>query len=184
VVEWCYLLNHSTDPTINWKVDMELLDKISRVLNEIFVWIAGFFLVAMILLTSLNIFLRLVWMPVKGTFELMGFFGAIVTALALGYTQIKRGHIGIDILVNKFSAKAQRILNGANYFICMIFFSLAGWQVAKWGTTLWQTGEITETLRIIFYPFTYGVALGCIILSFVLFVDLLKVFIQGKETHR
>ena len=169
---------------IEWKADMELLDKISRVLNEIFVWIAGFFLVVMILLTSANIFLRLVWMPVKGTFELMGFFGAIVTAFALGYTQIKKGHIGIDILVNKFSAKAQRILNGANYFICMIFFSLAGWQVAKWATTLWQTGEVTETLRIIYYPFVYGVALGCVILSLVLFVDLLKVFIQGKETHR
>ncbi len=169
---------------INWKVDMEFLDKISRVLNEIFVWIAGFFLIVMILLTSANIFLRLVWMPVKGTFELMGFFGAIVTALALGYTQIKKGHIGIDILVNQFSAKAQRILNGANYLICMIFFSLAGWQIAKWATTLWQTGEVTETLRIIFYPFTYGVALGCIILSFVLLVDFLKMLIQKQEPHR
>ena len=181
MVEWCYLLNHSTDPIINWKSDMELLDKISRVLNEILIWIAGFFLVAMILLTSANIFLRLVWTPVKGTFELMGFFGAIVTALALGYTQIKRGHIGIDILVNKFPVKAQRILSGANYFICMIFFSLAGWQVAKWATTLWQTGEVTETLGIIFYPFAYGVALGCIILSFVLLVDFLKMLIEKKR---
>jgi len=76
---------------------MELLDKISRVLNEILIWIAGVSLVTMILLTCANIFLRLVWMPVKGTYELMGFFGAIVTAFALGYTQIKRGHIGIDI---------------------------------------------------------------------------------------
>jgi TRAP-type C4-dicarboxylate transport system permease small subunit len=160
---------------------MELLDKISRVLNEIFIWIAGFFLVVMILLTCANIFLRLVWMPVKGTFELMGFFGAIVTALALGYTQIKKGHIGIDIVVNQFSAKAQRILNGVNYFICMIFFALAGLQIGRWATTICKTGEVTETLRIVFYPFTYGVALGCIILSFVLLVDFLKMLIQGKR---
>jgi len=184
MVEWLSGVTYSTTQQIqriNWKVDMKLLDKISRVLNEIFVWIAGFFLVTMILLTSANIFLRLVWMPVKGTFELMGFFGAIVTAFALGYTQIKKGHIGIDILVNKFSAKAQRILNGANYFICMIFFAIAGWQIAKWATTLWKTGEITETLRIIFYPFTYGVALGCLTLTLVLLVDLLKVLIEGKR---
>jgi len=44
------------------------------------------------------------------------FFGAIVTALALGYTQIKRGHVGIDIVVNQFSKKTQRILNGAKLF--------------------------------------------------------------------
>ena len=160
---------------------MEFLDKISNILNKIFIWIAGFFLVVMILLTCSNIFLRLVWIPVKGTFELMGFFGAIVTALALGYTQIKRGHVGIDILVNQFPKKTQRILNGTNYFICMIFFALAGWQIGKWATTLQKTGEVTETLRIIFYPFTYAVALGCILLSFVLLVDFLKMLIQGNR---
>jgi len=162
---------------------MELLDKISHALNQILVWIAGIFLVTMILLTCANIFLRIVWMPVKGTFELMGFFGAIVTAFALGYTQIKRGHIGIDIVVDQFSAKTQRILNSINYSICMIFFAIAGWQVTKWATTLWKTGEITETLGIIFYPFTYGVALGCLLLALVLLVDLLKVLIQEKGPH-
>ena len=162
---------------------MELLDKISHALNQILVWIAGIFLVTMILLTCANIFLRIVWMPVKGTFELMGFFGAIVTAFALGYTQIKRGHIGIDIVVDQFSAKTQRILNSINYSICMIFFAIAGWQVTKWATTLLKTGEITETLRIIFYPFTYGVAIGCFVLALVLLVDLLKVLIQEKGSH-
>ncbi|MBW1716592.1 MAG: TRAP transporter small permease subunit [Deltaproteobacteria bacterium] len=162
---------------------MELLDKISRALNQILVWIAGIFLVTMILLTCANIFLRIVWMPVKGTFELMGFFGAIVTAFALGYTQIKRGHIGIDIVVDQFSAKTRGILNSINYSICTIFFAIAGWQIAKWATTLWKTGEITETLRIIFYPFTYGVALGCFVLALVLLVDLLKVLIQEEGPH-
>lgn len=135
---------------------------------------------AMILLTTTNIFLRIVWMPIKGTFELMGFFGAIVTAFALGYTQSEKGHVGIDIVVNRFPAKARRILNGANYFISMIFFSIASWQIFKWGVNLRQTGEVTETLRIIFYPFTYGVAFGCIILALVLLVNFLKVFIEGK----
>lgn len=160
---------------------MGLLDKISRVLNQVLVWIAGVFLAAMVLLICANIFLRLVWVPIKGTVELMGYFGAIVTAFALGYTQINRGHIGIDIVVNQFSAKIQRILTGISYLICMIFFSIAGWQIARWATTIWKTGEVTETLRIIFYPFTYGVALGCIILALVLLVDLLKVFVEGKR---
>jgi len=141
----------------------------------------GFFLIAMILLTCANIFLRLVWTPIRGTFELMGFFSAIVTAFALGYTQIHRGHIGIDIVVNQFSEKTQRILNGISYFICMVFFSIAGWQIARWATVLRKTGEVTETLRIIFYPFMYAVSLGCILLALVLLVDLLKVLFRGKE---
>jgi len=160
------------------------LEKISSLLNQLLLWVAGITLVGMVLLTCSNIFLRVFWVPVKGTYELMGFFGAIVTAFALGYTQIKRGHVGIDLLVNRFSKKIQRTLNGTNYFICMIFFALAGWQLAKWAATLWKTGEVTETLRIIFYPFTLAVALGCIILALVLLVDLLKVLIEEKELHR
>jgi TRAP-type C4-dicarboxylate transport system permease small subunit len=162
------------------KATMEFLDKASKILNQAFIYIAGVFLVGMILLACSNILLRIVWLPVKGTYELMGFFGAIVTAFALGYTQIKRGHIGIDIVVMQFSAKLQRILHGINYFICMIFFSIAGWQIAKWAGILWKTGEVTETLRIIFYPFTYGVALGCFVLTLVLLVDLLRVLIKGE----
>jgi len=159
---------------------MEQLEKISRFLNQVLIWIGGFFLVAMILLTCANIFLRLVWTPVRGTFELMGFFSAIVAAFALGYTQIHRGHIGIDLLVNGFSATAQRILSGINYAICMVFFAIAGWQIARWATVLRKTGEVTETLRIIFYPFVYAVSLGCILLALVLLVDILKVLFQGK----
>ncbi len=159
---------------------MDLLDKISRFLNRTLVWMAGVFLVGMVLLTCSNIFLRLVWAPVRGTFELMGFFGAIVVAFTLGYTQIKRGHVAVDILVTQFSKKTRRILDSINYSICMIFFTVTAWQIAKWATTLRQTGEVTETLRIIFYPFTYGVAFGCIVLALVLLIDLLKLFVKQK----
>jgi len=165
-------------------MNMDFLDKLSRLLNKILVLIAGLFLVGMILLTCSNILLRIVWVPVKGTFELMGFFCAIVTAFALVYTQIKRGHVGIDLVVNKFSTKAQRILSSINHLICMIFFAIAGWQIARWATTLWKTGEVTETLRIIFYPFTYAVALGCLVLALVLLVELVKVLIEGKGAQR
>ncbi|MEE4261637.1 MAG: TRAP transporter small permease [Desulfobacteraceae bacterium] len=155
---------------------MPILEKISRLMNHCFIFVAGTFMVAMILITCLNIFSRLVWVPVKGTFELMGFFGAVVTAFALGYTQAKKAHISVDILVNRFPKRVQKILSGINSVICLIFFALAGWQIAKLGNTLRTSGEVTETLRIIYYPFTYGVALGCFLLSLVLLVELVALF--------
>ncbi len=160
---------------------MKALERISNFLNQVLLWIAGFFLVSMILMTGANIVIRIFWMPLSGTYELMGYFGAIVTAFALGYTQAGRGHIAVDILVLRFTEKTRRILNGINYLICMVFFSIVGWQVARHATTLWKTGEVTETLRIIYYPFTYGVSLGCFVLALVLLVDLLKLFLGSKE---
>jgi len=160
---------------------MRVLEKISRILNRTFVLIAGAFMVAMILITCANIFLRIVWVPVKGTFELMGFFGAVATAFVLGYTQLKKAHISVDILVNGFSPRIRTVFNGINYFVCMVFFAVLGWQISRLATNLWKTGEVTETLRIVYYPFTYGVALGCFLLALVLLVDLLKLFFTKNE---
>jgi TRAP-type C4-dicarboxylate transport system permease small subunit len=155
---------------------MIILEKINRILNRVFIGIAGILLAGMLMLTWANIFLRMVWVPIKGTYELMGFFGAVITALALGYTQLKKGHTAVDILVNRFSAKTQKIINAFNYIICMLFFAVAGWQIAKYATTLLKTGEVTETLRFAYYPFTYGVALGCFLLSLVMLTECLMLF--------
>ena len=160
---------------------METLNRISHVLNKILVWIAVCFLGGMVFITCANIVLRLVWVPLRGTFELMGYFGAIVTAFALGYAQIGRSHIAVDILVLRFSKRTRKILHGINYLVCAIFFSAVSWQIAKYATTLLQTGEVTETLRFAYYPFTYGVALGCIALALALLVDFLKLFSGEKE---
>ena len=160
---------------------MEVLDSISAFLNRVLTWIGGFFLVSMIVLTCVNIIFRMVWVPIRGTFELMGYFGAIVTAFALGYTQIKKAHISVDMLVNNFSIKTRKVVNMINHAVCFFFFSAVAWQIAIKATTLMNTGEITETLRIVYYPFTYGVAFGCAILTLVLFTDLVRSFMQEKE---
>ena len=159
---------------------MHALEKISRTLNLLFIWVAGICLAAMILITCANIFLRLVWIPIKGTYELMGFFGAIVTAFALGYTQMKKAHTRVDILVDSFPGKVQVVLNAINLVICAVFFVIAGWYISKYAVTLWSTGEVTETLRIVYYPFTYGVAGGCFLIALVMLVELVKLFYEGR----
>jgi TRAP-type C4-dicarboxylate transport system permease small subunit len=105
----------------------------------------------------------------------------MVTVFALGYTQMRRGYIAVDILVMRFSKKTQQILTAVNCTICMIFFALASWQITKYATTLLETGEVTETLRIIYYPFTYGVAFGCAAIALVFLTDLLKLFFQKED---
>ena len=159
---------------------MKVLEKISDILNRFMIILAGIFLAAMILMTCMNIFSRLFWSPIKGTYELMGYFGAMVTAFALSYTQLKKAHIAVDVLVGQFSQKTQLILQGFNCLVCTAFFSIAAWQINKLARTLWLTGEVTETLRIIYYPFTYGVALGCCLLAFVLLVEFLKLIFAAK----
>ena len=65
---------------------MALLDKITQWLINVLTLVGGVFLVGMITITCANILSRILWLPIRGTFELMGYAGAIVTAFALGYT--------------------------------------------------------------------------------------------------
>ncbi len=160
---------------------MQTLNRINEFLNRLLLWIGGLFLVGMILITCANIFFRIVWVPVRGTFELMGFFGAVVAAFSLGYTQKKRGHIAVDVLINTFSARTRRALSAVNSLVCLLFFGAAAWQLIVKANTLMATGEVTETLRIIYYPFTYAVALGCLVLSLSLLTDFLQCLWGGKE---
>ena len=162
---------------------IELLNKLNKTLNNVLMWLAGCLLAFMIILTCANIFCRLVWLPIRGTFELMGYFGAVITAFALGYTQIKKGHIAVDIVVLGFSPRVRSILNAINCAICLAFFVVVGWQIWRYATNLWRTGEVTETLRIVYYPFTYAVAVGCFALAFVFLVELLNSLVgnTGEE---
>lgn len=159
---------------------MGLLSRISDVLNRVLIGIGGILLVATVFLTCANIFLRIVWVPIDGTFEMMGFFGAVLTAFALGYTQIRKGHISIDILTMQYPPGVQKVIYGINGLVCGLFFAFSGWRVAVWAGTLRAEGEVTETLRIIFYPFVYCVAFGCFVLAFVLFIDFLEMFFRKK----
>ncbi|MBI9084450.1 MAG: TRAP transporter small permease [Desulfobacterales bacterium] len=151
-----------------------MLERFCNAASRYLVVAGGVFLVAMMGLTCGNILFRLVWVPIRGTFELMGFFGAVVAAFALGYTQLRRGHIAVDVLVNTFSDRTRLLLVRINSLLCAVFFAVVAWQLAEKGHVLRLTEEVTETLRVIYYPFVYGVALGFAFLALVFMLDLLR----------
>ncbi len=163
---------------------MSQFEKLVERLVNLMAVVGGIFLVGMVAITCANIFSRVVWVPIRGTFELMGYAGAIVTAFALGYAQIKKGHVAVDVLVNKYPAWANALVHRINAFLCLLFFFIVGWQITKKANILMRTGEVTETLQIIYYPFTYAVAFGCFVLALVLVVELIKPFgseMKGKR---
>ena len=58
---------------------------------------------------------------------------------------------------------------------------LVTWQISKYAANLHETGEVTETLQVIYYPFTYAVAVGCGALALVFFIEFLKLWVAGEE---
>lgn len=67
------------------------------------------------------------------------------------------------------------------FFIGMVLFGAATWQIVKLASNYWEMGSVSESLHIIFFAFIYAVALGCAFLCLVLLLDLLKSLAQAVK---
>lgn len=160
---------------------ISFLQRLSHGLSKWFCWIGGIALLTLTGIACINMVMRPLGTPLTGAYELVGFFGALSVALPLGFTQIFRTHISVDILASRYSKKTSQIMNAISSLLCFIFFILVGWQTAKYATLIWRRGETSETLRIIYHPFVYIVAVCCFLLAFILLIDFLNSLKQTQE---
>jgi TRAP-type C4-dicarboxylate transport system permease small subunit len=160
---------------------MSYLEKVNVFLNKILLIIGSVAVLSLMSLATGNVVLRFFFnAPYRGAYEVVGFLGAIVIAFALGYTQKRKDHIVVDILTERFPKRVNRILDGINYLITTLFFAIVSWQIFVWGMKISKSGEVSETIKIIFHPFIYCVAVGFVVFSLTLMIDFLK-NLQRKE---
>ncbi len=150
------------------------MTRTNEVVNNWLAWVAVAALVAAMLITVGNMFMRAFYDPFDGAFEVVGWLTAVTTAFALGYTQLKKGHISIDLLFSRMKPRTRSLVDVVGAAAGMVIFALLSWQMFLYGAHLEAIGSTSETLRIGYYPFVYAVALGCGGLVLALLVDVSK----------
>lgn len=159
---------------------MGVLLKIRNAINWFMVVMGGLSVLSLMALATANVVMRIFQVPYRGAYEVVSFLGAVTIAFALGFTQMKKSHIVVDILTDTFSKRTQKILDCVGYLISLVFFALMSWVIFKWGIRIARSGELSETLKIIYYPFIFSVSVGFGFLSLTLIIDLLAT-LQKKE---
>jgi len=157
------------------------LERLSELLRRVLMIAGGVALLALTLLATMNVALRIFRVPVSGTYEIVSFLGAIVTAGALGYTQKRKDHIVVDILSEKFPARIKRALDRVSYALILVFFSIVSWQTFVYGKRLMRTGEMSETLKVAYYPFVFLVSAGFAVLALTILLDLVETVWAPEE---
>lgn len=137
-------------------------------------YISGISVLMMMLLTCGDVVLRLFGHPIPGTYELVGFLGAIIISFAMAYTSVEKSHIAVDIFFQRLPRKLQTVLEGLIYLISLVLFAIITWQCQIYALDLKQSGEISLTLGIPVYPVVVGIAIGCGFLCLVLLFDVVK----------
>lgn len=153
---------------------MYYFDKFNEHLNKVFVWIAGSALVAVMMLAVVNMFLRAFFVPFGATWELIGFLTAIITAFSLGYSQLYKVHVTIDLVVQRFRPRTRVVLESITNMLSVFLFGAAAWHIFLLAGRVQERGILSETLRIPFYPIIYAVAVAFFCFTLVLLADFIK----------
>ena len=142
----------------------------SRILNNIGIA----FLILLMLLITADVLLRalLKW-PILGTNELSEFMMIIVVYLAIAYTQHKKSHVSVDLLITRFPKKVQAIVDSVTYFLGFSLCTLIAWQAFVDVGRLRDIGRVSDILSIPVAPFQLVMAIGFVVFCLVLLLDLL-----------
>jgi TRAP-type C4-dicarboxylate transport system permease small subunit len=144
-------------------------------ISSFFNVIAGIVLMLLMFLTVADVILRYFGRPILGTYELVSFLGAVVIGCCLPHTSWMRKHVFVDFLILRFSQKVRNIFNIATRWLVIFLCFWIGWNLIRYGMDLHKTGEVSITLRMPFYPLTFGIGICFFAVCWVLFGDIIKI---------
>jgi TRAP-type C4-dicarboxylate transport system permease small subunit len=143
--------------------------------------IGGTILVVMMMLTVVDVVLRILGHPLTGTYELVAIAGALVVGFAVPQTSQENGHIGVDALIERLPP-GTRVL----FFVVtkamgsLLCFGLA-WYLLRKGNHLLEQGDVSHTLGIPAYPGAYALAFCFLVEAVVLLLQMSKRISGGER---
>lgn len=160
---------------------MNIFEKVVRTVSGWGAAAAGFFLVATMIAIVLDIALRLLRIPIIGSYELTQVFIVVTVAFALPYTALKKSHVVVDLLVSHFSDRNRAISSVVTLFPTLVIWAFIVWASIGVLQEKW-TSEFSFTLGIPYLPFRFAWVLGLCLFCLVYIVEIIEtvVFI-GKS---
>jgi TRAP-type C4-dicarboxylate transport system permease small subunit len=153
----------------------ELVSKLSRFLAVI----AGITLVFVMLLTVLDVILRYFGYPITGVYDLVALGGAIIIGFTMPLAAEKRIHVYMEMALQAHSRTGKQILHLLTRLIVFGISFIVAWNLFRLGIDFRHTGEVSLTIKIVYYPIAIGLG-GCFFIQMlVLVVHILQVFSGG-----
>jgi len=155
---------------------METLFRILQSVGKILNYIGGAALTFMMFLTVADVLLRAGGHPILGTYELVSLTLAIVIGFTIPKVSLDRGHVYMEILLEKLSKRDKAIMNTFTRILALILFAIIGYNLLLIGKEFHLSGEVSSTLKLPFFPISYFVGLCCFIECFVFLFDIVKIW--------
>ena len=153
----------------------DFLTRLNRPFVTFIKYIALWVLALMMFLTFVDVLLRYVFnSPLLGGPELIEFMMAVVVTFSIAYTAHEKSHVGVDLLIARFSVRTKKLVGCITSFFTLILFVLICWQTVLLIFEDYHSHLTSSVLYIPVYPFIATVAVGLLILCLVLLAEFLS----------
>lgn len=145
-------------------------------------YIAGLSLLAIMVLTVVNVILRIPSTPIRGSVELSSLLFGIVFAFGVGLVTIKDEHIAVDLITQKMPLRVRNILGSIMALLGLGLWILIGWRTLVYGIGQYRIGEydpILWNMRIA--PWRFVLVFGLAILCLTLLIQLVRYVAKAVE---
>ena len=143
--------------------------------------LAGIVLFLMMMLTVVDVALRIFWKPITGTYELVAMAGAVVIGFAIPQTSWDNAHIFVDFLLENRSRAAKIVFGCFNRLMGIALFVLLGSYLLMKANHLFRSGDVSLTLQIPYYPVAYGLSFCAFVQALVLLLHIAILFKSGEN---
>ena len=127
------------------------------------------FLIAMMLLTVTDVFLRYFFnRPVMGSVELTEYIMVVAGFMGIAWCAVGRGHVKVDLIVGRFSPKVQAVVDSITYIFALGVVPLVAWQNFAQARYAKMEHVVSDLLEIPAYPFYIVVGVAYSLLALVL----------------
>lgn len=133
-------------------------------------------LFGMAVLTCADVIGRMFKHPIFGSIELVSFMGVLTVAMALPITQLTKGHIGVELFVDKLPRKGRLFIELCTEFVSLALFIIITWRMFLFGSKLKASGEVSMNLHLPEYAIVFVLAITCIVLCLVLVLSIVTTF--------
>ncbi len=154
-----------------------MVAKMEKIVYSMALWaarVAQVALAAVMFVIVTNVLMRAVWKPLPGTYELVEIGGAVLLSLGVAYCAVMKGHVAVEVLVEKLPLRLRALVEGTTSLIAFVFAGAIGYDSFVYSARVMGRGYATGHLSIPLYPFYYLVSFGLIILALVLLIDFVK----------
>ncbi len=145
-------------------------------------WIGVGGILIMVVVTCADVLgAKLFTTPVPGSTEIISLVQVAAIVFAVAGTQRHKGHISVEMFITKMSPRIRSIVQAVTSLLGVILFSLLIYEGFKLGNRYLESGEVTATVQIPFYPFAYAFSLALVPVAVMLLVDFIEVMKKAEN---